>query len=115
MVAVAHYSFLRHILFCYFVCNIQIEFLLVFLCIDAFFVLQITKQFSQGKEAESDNDSSTVGKRTQQTVLSHFMPTSRRIVQFANGERKAKPTSKIVYIDGAFDVFHVGHIAVLKV
>ena len=47
-------------------------------------------------------------------VLSKFMPTSRRLVQFSDG-KTAPANAKIVYIDGAFDLFHVGHIKVLQV
>ena len=47
-------------------------------------------------------------------VLSKFMPTSRRLVQFSDG-KTAPADAKIVYIDGAFDLFHVGHIKVLQV
>ena len=43
-----------------------------------------------------------------------FMPTSRRIVQFADGV-PAPPGSKVVYIDGAFDLFHPGHVLALQV
>jgi ethanolamine-phosphate cytidylyltransferase len=48
------------------------------------------------------------------TTLSRFLPTSRRLVQFSNG-RVAPPEATIVYIDGAFDVFHPGHVKILKV
>ncbi len=46
--------------------------------------------------------------------LSRFMPTSRRIVQFSDGI-PAPPGARVVYIDGAFDMFHPGHIDILKV
>ncbi|KAI8823557.1 uncharacterized protein EV422DRAFT_493933 [Fimicolochytrium jonesii] len=47
------------------------------------------------------------------TNVSHFLPTSKRITQFAN-QREPKPSDKVVYVDGGFDLFHVGHIEFLK-
>lgn len=77
----------------------------------------LAKQFSQMQQdfdysEDSPDDQSSIQKRD--TVLSRFMPTSRRLVQFSDGN-VADPNAKIVYIDGAFDLFHVGHIEILKV
>lgn len=46
-------------------------------------------------------------------TVSRFMPTSHRIVQFSSG-KFAPRGAKIIYIDGAFDLFHEGHVKVLK-
>lgn len=47
------------------------------------------------------------------TTVNHFLPTSRRIVQFSNG-KEPKNGDKVVYVDGGFDLFHIGHIEFLK-
>lgn len=42
-----------------------------------------------------------------------FLTTNRKIMQFSNS-RSPSETDRIVYVDGAFDLFHVGHMRVLE-
>nr|CAB3459204.1 unnamed protein product [Digitaria exilis] len=66
----------------------------------------LQRQFSSGHGQKVDDGGSGSGTR-----VSHFLPTSRRIVQFSNS-RGPGPDSRIVYIDGAFDLFHAGHVEI---
>ncbi|XP_057971434.1 ethanolamine-phosphate cytidylyltransferase [Malania oleifera] len=67
----------------------------------------LQRQFSHGhsQKFEGGSDSGT--------RVSHFLPTSRRIVQFSNGKGPG-PDARIIYIDGAFDLFHAGHVEILR-
>jgi ethanolamine-phosphate cytidylyltransferase len=67
----------------------------------------LQRQFSHG-----NNDKGSSGGAG--TRVSHFLPTSRRIVQFSNG-KGPRPDARIVYMDGAFDLFHAGHVEVLLI
>ncbi|KAE8710371.1 Ethanolamine-phosphate cytidylyltransferase [Hibiscus syriacus] len=71
---------------------------------------RILSSMKDNKSSEGDS-----GKRqqSQRGQLSQFLPTSRRIVQFSNGKGPG-PNARIVYIDGAFDLFHAGHVEILK-
>lgn len=46
--------------------------------------------------------------------ISSFLPTTRRLIQFAGETRAPKPGDRVVYCDGAFDMFHAGHIKLFK-
>ncbi len=41
------------------------------------------------------------------------MPTTQKIRQFSDG-RAPEPGDKIVYVAGAFDLFHIGHLDFLE-
>ncbi|CAG0885736.1 unnamed protein product [Darwinula stevensoni] len=47
------------------------------------------------------------------TGVSQFLPTTRKIIQFSEG-KEPKPGDRIVYVAGAFDLFHVGHLDFLE-
>ncbi|XP_022632356.1 ethanolamine-phosphate cytidylyltransferase isoform X2 [Vigna radiata var. radiata] len=71
----------------------------------------LQRQFSNGHSPKFEPGSPAA--TASGTRISHFLPTSRRIVQFSNGRGRG-PHSRIVYIDGAFDLFHAGHVEILR-
>ncbi|KAI4341902.1 hypothetical protein MLD38_026573 [Melastoma candidum] len=69
----------------------------------------LQRQFSTGRSPKFDDVVSD-----SRTKISQFLPTSRRIVQFSN-EKSPGPDARVVYIDGAFDLFHAGHVETLRI
>ncbi|VVC40311.1 Rossmann-like alpha/beta/alpha sandwich fold,Cytidyltransferase-like domain [Cinara cedri] len=51
--------------------------------------------------------------RSPWTGCSQFLPTTKKIIQFSEGT-EPKPTDRVVYVAGAFDIFHVGHLDFLE-
>ncbi|KAK0397361.1 hypothetical protein QR680_002099 [Steinernema hermaphroditum] len=47
------------------------------------------------------------------TRVSKFLPSTQTIMQFADG-RPPAPSDVVVYVCGAFDLFHVGHLCFLE-
>jgi len=65
------------------------------------------------ERSRSDSMSQDHSARSPWTGLSQFLPTTRRIIQFSEGKEPA-PGDRIVYVAGAFDLFHVGHLDFLE-
>ncbi|XP_066155003.1 ethanolamine-phosphate cytidylyltransferase isoform X1 [Euwallacea fornicatus] len=51
--------------------------------------------------------------RSPWTGCSQFLPTTQKIIQFSDG-KPPKKGDRIVYVAGAFDLFHVGHLDFLE-
>lgn len=64
---------------------------------------------SSVNSAELGTFSSGGNKAEPDTKISHFLPTSRKIVQFSEG-REPQDNDKVVYVDGTFDLFHTGKL-----
>ncbi|KAJ1962804.1 choline phosphate cytidylyltransferase [Dipsacomyces acuminosporus] len=68
----------------------------------------------QGVDASAVNDFSHGPKPAGGlTGIAHYLSTSKKIIQFSSG-KEPKPGDKVVYVDGAFDLFHTGHIEFFK-
>ena len=65
---------------------------------------------SPRKSGGSDKGGNESGEK-----LSHFCTTSRRVAQFSGGGGKPiPPGARVVYVHGAFDMFHAGHVHLLE-
>ena len=83
-------------------------------------MLMLTKEHQQRGDKEyavdrrsSQDMSSDASGRSPWTGLSQFLPTTQKILQFSNKEGPKK-NDKIVYVAGAFDLFHIGHLDFLE-
>ncbi|KAI0565880.1 Ethanolamine-phosphate cytidylyltransferase [Gracilaria domingensis] len=65
-------------------------------------------------EATVSDDEKALQSKKPFTRSSSFLPTTRRLIQFAGEPRAPKPGDRVVYCDGTFDMFHAGHIETLR-
>ena len=96
---------------------------------DAYGELKAAGRFKVIKRTEGISTTSIVGKlllMTRENSISitepfiaadmhsqpTFIATTRRIFEFSN--KNTKPKGRIVYVDGSFDLFHIGHVETLR-
>ncbi|KAK4373061.1 hypothetical protein RND71_008445 [Anisodus tanguticus] len=79
-------------------------------------ILSVSQDASNSSLLGKDDSMNQVHAEEKMSKIDHissFLPTSRRIVQFSNGKGPG-PNARVVYIDGAFDLFHAGHVEILR-
>lgn len=69
-------------------------------------------EYDVGKEHSSKLGQDKAA-RSPWTGCSQFLPTTQKIIQFSDGAAP-QPQDRIVYVAGAFDLFHVGHLDFLE-
>jgi ethanolamine-phosphate cytidylyltransferase len=65
------------------------------------------------KKAKVENFAGNNPKSPYTAGVSHFLTTSKRVLQFSNS-KEPQPGDRVVYVDGGFDLYHLGHIEFLK-
>ena len=71
------------------------------------------EKMAEGGRKSSDDQDSSVSKPKTWTSVSKFLQTSQKITLFSSGVEQ-KPDDVVVYIAGAFDMFHIGHLRFIK-
>jgi ethanolamine-phosphate cytidylyltransferase len=72
-----------------------------------------SKHMCSAKDVESSQEFKDLTKSV--SSCCHFIPSTLTLSQFASGSRSPTEKDVVVYIDGAFDLFHVGHVEALRV
>ena len=78
-------------------------------------MLAASQQTRRGFLSPRKSGGSDKGGNESSEKLSHFCTTSRRVAQFSGGGGKPiPPGARVVYVHGAFDMFHAGHVHLLE-
>lgn len=70
-------------------------------------------KLNEKKRAKVENFAGNNPKSPYTAGVSHFLTTSKRVLQFSNS-KEPQPDDRVVYVDGGFDLYHLGHIEFFK-
>mmetsp|Transcript_38716 Transcript_38716/g.76225 ORF Transcript_38716/g.76225 Transcript_38716/m.76225 type:complete len:511 (+) Transcript_38716:24-1556(+) len=79
-------------------------------------MLLLTKSHHRNYTGETPERVSKASQASWGTLMnrkSQFLTTNRMLRLFSAGYKEASPGAKIIYVDGAFDMFHAGHVKFL--
>jgi|GEM_PF-2169545 len=65
------------------------------------------------KKAKVENFAGNNPKSPYTAGVSHFLTTSKRVLQFSNS-KEPQSGDRVIYADGGFDLYHLGHIEFLR-
>lgn len=65
------------------------------------------------KKAKVENFAGNNPRSPYTAGVSHFLTTSKRVLQFSNS-KEPQAGDRVIYVDGGFDLYHLGHIEFLK-
>jgi ethanolamine-phosphate cytidylyltransferase len=68
---------------------------------------------AEAKRARIDSFAVGADAKSPYTSVAQMLPTTRRIVQFSSC-KEPQPADKVIYVDGTFDLFHAGHVELLR-
>jgi ethanolamine-phosphate cytidylyltransferase len=80
-------------------------------------MLLLTKEHHYHKENDDDNSNNVSGSTRQMVSLGHqskFLTTSQMLQLFSANVKAAGREMRVIYIDGAWDMFHPGHVQTLQ-
>mmetsp|Transcript_736 Transcript_736/g.1703 ORF Transcript_736/g.1703 Transcript_736/m.1703 type:complete len:553 (-) Transcript_736:330-1988(-) len=77
-------------------------------------MLTMTTDHHLTTDETTEDDLSVISTERPLCEQSKFLTTSRMVRLFSQGMKAPEKGMRVIYMDGAFDMFHAGHVSILK-